>query len=73
MYSADADGRGRTRTFNYFFFFFFFCIHVDLRAQLERDPESDHLGPPPTHHDPMKIYIVYRLSPLLFFFLTAFV
>ena len=58
MYSAD--GRGRTRTF--YFNFFIFCMHIYLRAQLERDPESDRLGqpPPPTHHDPMKIYRVYR-------------
>ena len=72
---TDADGRGRTRTdadgrghlisfliFFFFFFFFFFFACIDLRAQLERDPESDRLGhpPPPTHHDPMKIYRVYR-------------
>ena len=57
---TDADGRGRTRTF---FLFFIFLACIDLRAQLEQDPESDRLGhppPPPTHHDPMKIYRVYR-------------
>ena len=53
MYSADADGRGRTRTFYFyltkqiFFFFFFFLACIYLRAQLERDPESDRLGHPP--------------------------
>ena len=55
MYSADADGRGHFK----FFYFLFFWAYIDLHAQLERDPESDRLGhppPPPTHHDPMKIY-----------------
>ena len=39
-------------------FAFFFLAYIDLRGQLERDPESDRLGhpPPPTHHDLMKIY-----------------
>ena len=71
MYSADADGRGRTRTdadgsgrtrtFDKIVFFslrfcgFFLLAYIDLRGQLERDPESDRLGPP-THHDLMKIY-----------------
>ena len=55
-------GRGRTRTDADIFFWIFFLACIDLRAQLERDPESDRLGhpPPPTHHDPMKIYRVYR-------------
>ena len=60
---TEADGRGRTRTDAdiciklYIFFFFFFLAYIDLRGQLERDPESDRLGPPPpTHHDLMKIY-----------------
>ena len=59
MYSADADGRGH---FFLFFFIFYFLACIDLRAQLERDPGSDRLGHPPphTHHDPMKIYRVYR-------------
>ena len=71
MYSADADGRGRKRTdadgrghlykIIYIFLFFRFCgfvlAYIDIRGQLERDPESDRLGhPPPTHHDLMKIY-----------------
>ena len=43
MYLADADGRGHF----YFYFFFFAYIVLDLRAQLERDPESDRLGPSP--------------------------
>ena len=49
MYSADADGRGRTRTFNCFLLLIFFIVfaYIDLRAQLERDPESDRLPPPP--------------------------
>ena len=54
MYSADADGRGRTRTFNFFFFLIFFLAYIDLRAQLERDPESDRLGHPP------RIMILWR-------------
>ena len=66
MYSADADGRGRTRTdadgrgqfykiIILFFLGVFFVAYIDLRGQLERDPESNRLGPP-THHDIMKIY-----------------
>ena len=63
MYSADADGSGRTRTDadgrGYFYkiiiIIIFFLAYIDLRGQLERDPESDRLGPP-THHDLMKIY-----------------
>ena len=47
MYSADAE----------FFILFYLLACIDLRAQLERDPESDRLGhpppPPPTHHDPI--------------------
>ena len=51
----------RTRTFYNLFIFIYFLAYIDLRAKLERDPESDRLGhPPPTHHDPMKIYRVYR-------------
>ena len=65
---TDADGRGRTRTdadgrghfikyFCFCFFFRFFSWHTLIYGgQLERDPESDRLGPPPTHHDLMKIY-----------------
>ena len=59
-------GRGRKRTdadifINYIFLRFFFAFflllaYIDLRGQLERDPESDRLGHPPTHHDLMKIY-----------------
>ena len=30
-----------------FFFIFYFLACIDLRAQLERDPESDRLGHPP--------------------------
>ena len=52
-------GRGRTRTFYFYFNFFFFFNMQDLRAQLERDPESDRLGHPGASHDPMKIYRVY--------------
>ena len=70
MYSADADGRGHFFIcyFFYIFFIIIFVAFIDLRAQLERDPESDRLGhpPPPTHHDHMKIYIVYWLSLLLY-------
>ena len=58
---ADADGRGHFLFI--YFFFIFFCVffwlaYIDLRGQLERDPESDRFGhpPPPTHHDLMKIY-----------------
>ena len=50
-------GRGRTRTdadilflFKkcfFLFFFVFFLAYIYLRAQLERDPESDRLGHPP--------------------------
>ena len=44
---TDADGRGRTRTFYFYFkFFIFFWAYIYLRAQLERDPESDRLRPP---------------------------
>ena len=69
---TDADGRGRTRTdadgrghfhkIKCFCFFWRFCVffllaYIDLRGQLERDPESHRLcHPPPTHHDLMKIY-----------------
>ena len=68
MYSADADGRGHFLIFFLIVFsllFFFVCLLacIDLRGQLERDPESDRLGhpaPPPTHHDLMKIYWVYH-------------
>ena len=48
MYSADADGRGHL----ILILFFIFCLaYIYLRAQLERDPESDRLGhpPPPTN------------------------
>ena len=50
---TDADGRG-----HFIIFFIYFLAYIDLRSQLERD----RLGhpPPPTHHDPMKIYRVYR-------------
>ena len=53
---TEADGRGRTRTDAdgrghlykiIIFFLFFFFAYIDLRGQLERDPESDRLGPPP--------------------------
>ena len=49
MYSADADGRRRTRTdadifikyfFIIFFVRFFLLAYIDLRGQLERDPEE---------------------------------
>ena len=67
MYSADADGSGRTRTdadgrghFYKIIYIFFFCVYflayIDLRGQLERDPESDRLGPPP----PPRIMILWR-------------
>ena len=52
---ADADGRGHFYKIIIFFFCVFFWAYIDLRGQLERDPESDRLGPP-THHDLMKIY-----------------
>ena len=45
MYSADADGRGHLKKI-----FFLFLAYIDLRAQLERDPESDSLGHPPPPH-----------------------
>ena len=45
---TDADGSGRTRTDadgrGHLIFFF---AYIYLRAQLERDPESDRLGHPP--------------------------
>ena len=41
---TDADGRGHLKK-KYFYFLFF--AYIDLRAQLERDPESDRLGNPP--------------------------
>ena len=47
MYSADADGRGRTRTDADILFLFKekkIVAYICLRAQLERDPESDRLG-----------------------------
>ena len=57
---TEADGRGREADIfiNYNFWRFFLLAYIDLRGQLERDPESDRLGhpPPPTHHDLMKIY-----------------
>ena len=40
---TDADGRGRTRTF-YFYLKKKIVAYIYLRAQLERDPESDRLG-----------------------------
>ena len=78
MYSADADGRGRTRTdadiyfIFYFFIFIFFCIHR-ATGPIGARPRVRPLGSPPpfpTHHDHMKIYIVYWLSLLFIFFLT---
>ena len=48
MYSTDAD--------ILIFLFFFACIDLDLRAQFERDPESDRLGHPP----PPRIMILWR-------------
>ena len=66
---TDADGRGRTRTFYYFYFFIFFCIHRST-GPIGARPRVRPLGsPPPTHHDPIKIHIVYRLSPLFIYFL----
>ena len=55
----DAD------IFYFYFSFYLFLAYIDLRAQLERDPESDRLGHPPpqaggARHDPMKICRVYR-------------
>ena len=47
MYSADEDGRGHLMFFVIFCYFNFFFACIYLRAQLERDPESDRLGPPP--------------------------
>ena len=78
MYSADADGRGRTRTFIYFFtlkkktiLFFYFFAYIDLRAQLERDPESDRLGHPPPPHASWSHKDTYSLpvKPVIYFVL----
>ena len=59
MYSADADGRGHFYFYFKFFIIFYFvfvlaCIY--LRAQLERDLESDRLG----HPLPPRIMILWR-------------
>ena len=53
---TDADGRGRTRTF-LFFILFFLGIHRST-GLIGARPRVRPLGspPPPTHHDPMKIY-----------------
>ena len=62
MYSADADGRGQFFfVFKIFFLgglfaFFFGGAYIDLRGQLERDPESDRFGHPP----PPRIMIIWR-------------
>ena len=46
MYLVDADGRGHF-IFYFFLFYLLFFAYIYLRAQLERDPESDRLGHPP--------------------------
>ena len=75
---TDADGRGRTRTDADIYLFFdfkkkiyiFFCIHRST-GPIGARPWVRPLGsPPPTHHDPIKIHIVYRWSPLFILFLT---
>ena len=59
MYLADADGRGLS-----FFWRLCFWAYIDLRGPIGARPRVRPLGspppPPPTHHDPMKIYRVYR-------------
>ena len=62
MYSADADGRGH---FIFIFLLLFFCMHIST-GPIGARPRVRPLGSPPppplspTHHDPMKIYRVYR-------------
>ena len=73
MYSADADGRGHFFFFTFYFFFtFFFFLHTKIYGPnwSETQSQTAWVTPPPTHHDPIKIHIVYRLSPLFIFFLT---
>ena len=74
---TDADGRGHL-LFNFFNFFFFLIIFIFYihrsTGPIGARPRVRPLGSPPpphTHHDHMKIYIVYRLSLLFIFFLTA--
>ena len=54
---TEADGRGHFYKIIYIYLFFcvFFLAYIDLRGQLERDPESDRLGPPPP-----RIMILWR-------------
>ena len=42
---------------------FFFFAYIYLRAQLERDPESDRLGHTPPPHPISKIYEHYAHIP----------
>ena len=77
MYSADADGSGRTRTdadgrgrTRTFYFYLKkkkkknFLAYIYLRAQLERDPESDRLGHLPPPPPPIsKLYEHYAQIP----------
>ena len=49
-----------------------FFAYIDLRAQLERDPESDRLGhPPPPPHASWSYEDIYSLpvKPVIYFFL----